>query len=70
MAIVVIQKEKLVPIKPICEALGINDKSQRDKINEDDILSSRARLRCSAPQLEQYQMFCLDLKKMIYKFLY
>jgi len=32
--------EKLVPIKPICEALGIDPKTQRDKIKKDDFLSS------------------------------
>lgn len=32
--------QKLVPIKPICEALGINDKSQRDKIADDEFLNS------------------------------
>ena len=28
--------EKLVPIKPICEALGIDDDAQRRKIQDDD----------------------------------
>ena len=32
--------EKLVPIKPICEALGIDMESQRKRINEDPILGS------------------------------
>lgn len=38
--------EKLVPIKPICEALGIDRKAQQDKIREDEFLSS---VGCSAP---------------------
>lgn len=32
--------KKLVPIKPICEALGIDRKAQQDKIREDEFLSS------------------------------
>ena len=34
--------EIFVPIKPICEAIGIDVESQRDKINSDEILSSTA----------------------------
>ena len=34
----------LVPIKPICTALGIEVESQRQKINEDEDLSSVALL--------------------------
>jgi len=34
--------EKYVPIKPICEILGINESSQRQKINNDEILKSVA----------------------------
>ena len=36
--IILIEREKLVPIKLICEALGIDVDSQRKKIYEDDIL--------------------------------
>jgi len=32
--------EKRVPIKPICEALGIDYKTQHEKISNDEILSS------------------------------
>jgi len=32
--------EKLVPIKPICEALGIDHSSQMNKIQKDEILGS------------------------------
>ena len=32
--------EQMVPIRPICEALGIDSKSQRDRIERDEILSS------------------------------
>ena len=32
---------QLVPIKPICDALGIDAKAQRNRIDRDEILSSR-----------------------------
>lgn len=32
--------EQLVPIRPICDALGIDAKAQRDRINRDEILAS------------------------------
>ncbi len=38
--IVIFDREKLVPIKPICDALGVNFPSQYSKIKEDDILNS------------------------------
>ena len=31
---------QLVPIKPICDALGIDAKAQRNRIDRDEILSS------------------------------
>jgi len=41
VAIIVTNDEnQLVPIKPICDALGIDAKAQRDRINRDEILSS------------------------------
>ena len=54
---------KLVPIKPICEALGIDDKAQRTKIKEDDFLSSVGVLSTSTgADGKGYEMFCLPLK--------
>lgn len=32
--------KQLVPIKPICDALGIDAKAQRNRIDRDEILSS------------------------------
>lgn len=56
-------EEKLVPIKPICEALGIDDKTQRDKINTDEILNSVGGLSTSTgSDGKRYEMFCLPLK--------
>lgn len=53
----------MVPIKPICTALGIDHDSQRQKLNEDDILSSVAVLS-TAPGADgkQYEMLSLPLE--------
>lgn len=52
-----------VPIKPICDALGIADNKQREKIKEDEILSSVGTLRVSTgADGKQYEMFCLPLQ--------
>lgn len=39
------QGETYVPVKPICDALGISLERQREKIQSDDILSTTAALR-------------------------
>jgi hypothetical protein len=53
-------KEKLVPIKPICEALGIDRKAQQDKIEEDEFLSSvRVLSPLTGTDGKQYEMTCL-----------
>lgn len=55
--------EVLVPIKPICQALGIDDKRQREKIQEDVILSSVGGLKPSTgADGKTYEMFVLPLK--------
>ena len=55
--------QKLVPIKPICEALGIDAKVQRAKIYSDDILGSVGVLSTSTgADGKQYEMLCLPLK--------
>ncbi len=52
--------EKLVPIKPICEALGIDHKGQVDKIKDDEILSSVGGLSSSkGSDGKNYEMFCV-----------
>lgn len=52
-----------VPIKPICTALGVADNKQREKILEDDILSSVGTLRVSTgADGKQYEMYCLPLE--------
>lgn len=55
--------EILVPIKPICTALGIDDKRQREKIQDDEILSSVGGLKPSTgADGKSYEMYCLPLK--------
>jgi len=55
--------EKLVPIKPICEALGIDVDSQRKKILDDEILKSTTVLSTAvAADLKERDMFCIPLK--------
>lgn len=55
--------EKLVPIKPICEALGIDAKVQRNKIQDDSDLCSVGVLSTSTgADGKQYEMFCLPIE--------
>jgi len=52
--------EKLVPIRPICQALGIDEESQRKKINNDDFLSSTAVLSTAVgADKKEREMVCL-----------
>ena len=52
--------DKLIPIKPICEALEINHSNQRTKIQSDEILGSVGVLSTSTgSDGKQYEMFCL-----------
>lgn len=53
----------LVPIKPICTAIGVDFKAQHTKIQEDEILSSVITLRVTTgADGKQYEMVCLPLK--------
>lgn len=55
--------DKLIPIKPICEALGIDIESQRKKIKEDEFLGSTAVLSTAVGgDGKDREMFCLPLK--------
>ena len=56
-------EQRMVPIKPICEALGIDRKRQQDKIKEHPILSSVGGLQpLTGADGKQYEMFCLPMK--------
>ncbi len=55
--------ENLVPIKPICEALGVDAKSQREKIKNDYFLSSVEVLSTlTGSDGKKYEMTALPLK--------
>lgn len=55
-------EQKLVPIKPICEALGIAWEPQRKKIQEHYLLSSTAMLSMVvAADGKEREMFCLPM---------
>ncbi len=55
--------DRLVPIKPICDALGIDAKAQRSKIQDDVFLSSTGVLSTSvAGDGKEREMFCLPFK--------
>lgn len=63
--IVAVEKDGTVyvPIKPICEAIGIDDKAQRDKIQTDEFFSSTGGIIPSVgADGKSREMFCLQLK--------
>jgi hypothetical protein len=50
----------LVPIKPICEAMGVDAKAQREKLNSNPLYSSVGVLSTSTgSDGKQYEMYCL-----------
>ena len=54
---------KFIPIRPICDALGIDSKAQRDRIERDKILSSTGVVMTSvAGDGKEREMFCLPFK--------
>lgn len=55
--------EKLVPMKPICEALGIGAQAQIEKVEEDEILKSTVRLSLAVgADGKQREMKCIPYK--------
>lgn len=61
--VVVNNGDDMVPIKPICEALGIDHKTQVDKIKEDEILASVGGLCPSTGKDgKAYEMFSIPFK--------
>lgn len=56
-------EQKLVPIKPICEALNIDYSTQSQRLKEDPILSSVVGLNpTTGKDGKTYEMQCLPLK--------
>jgi hypothetical protein len=61
--IIEVDGNKLVPIRPICESLGITFEGQFEKLKEDTILSPTIRLGIVvAADGKQREMVCLPLK--------
>ena len=61
--IVATSDERFVPIRPICDAIGIDAKAQRNKIERDEILSSVGGVMSSAGRDgKSYEMFCIPFK--------
>lgn len=55
--------EKLVPIKPICQALGVNYTTQLEKIKDDEILGATVPLWGTVGRDgKQREMICLPLE--------
>ena len=55
--------KQLVPIKPICDALGIDAKAQRNRIDRDEILSSTGVIMTSvAADGKEREMYCIPLR--------
>lgn len=58
-----IDGETYIPIKPICEAIGVEAAPQRAKIQEDDILSAVGTLSVSTgADGKSYEMLCLPVR--------
>ncbi len=61
--ILVLQHEKLVPVKPICEALGISFQGQHERLNSDPLLSSVIKMiLTTGADGKSYEMLCLPFK--------
>lgn len=55
--------EVYVPIKPICEAIGIADRPQREKLQADEFFNSTtAIITAVGADGKQYEMYALPLK--------
>lgn len=55
--------EYYVPVRPICDALGIDVEGQRQRIERDEILSSVAFMtKATGGDKKEYEMLCLPIK--------
>ena len=55
--------QTLVPIRPICEAIGVSLQGQSEKIYDDEILSSVVKQNLTTgADGKQYEMLCLPLE--------
>ena len=56
-------RKKIVPIRPLCEALGIDLSSQKKRIERDEILSKvMVMTTTTGSDGKQYEMSCLPIK--------
>lgn len=56
-------EEQLIPIRPLCEALGIDPEGQRQRIERDEILSPVAcMIKATGADGKQYEMYCIPCK--------
>ena len=61
--IVATSDEQMVPIRPICEALGIDAEAQRQRIERDEILSSTTcMIKAVANDGKEREMYCIPPK--------
>lgn len=57
------QGETYVPLKPICNAIGIDPDSQRNKLNADDFFNSTtAIIAIVGTDNKEREMFCIRLR--------
>lgn len=58
-----LSKEKFVPIRPICDALGVDFEGQRQRISRDEILNSTAFMtKAVGADGKDREMVCLPMK--------
>lgn len=61
--IIATSDEQMIAIRPICEALGINEEGQRQRIVRDEILSSTAcMIKAVAADGKDREMYCIPLR--------
>ena len=61
--IVATSDEQFFPIKPICEALGVDSEGQRQRIERDEILSSVACvIKATGRDGQDHEMHCITLR--------
>ena len=61
--IIATSDEQMIAIRPICEALGIDEEGQRQRIVRDEILSSVAcMIKATGRDGKQYEMYCIPLR--------
>jgi hypothetical protein len=64
MPIQVVENEngKFIPIKPICEILGIDHNGQKQRLKRDEILSSvECTIHATGADGKQYEMTCIPI---------